>query len=141
MAIDNTTNTFLGGFFNEDEDEYIVKKAPKANALDMDSVAVTKTVVTVETSASGTILVPKSDYAEIDILIESNMRALRQKYPEGGIKSSRVITSKILREAPTEYFDRFEKDLEDGTVFVQNLLVDRGGSELIAMSQIGRAHV
>lgn len=135
MAIDNTTNSFLGGFFNEDEDEYIVKKSPKVNALDMDNIVPEATIAPVEPSASETVAIPKSDYKEIDILIESNMRALRKMYPDGGIKSSRVITSKILREAPSEYFDRFEKDLADGTVFVQNLLVDRGGSDLIAMSQ------
>ena len=138
MSTDNSTNSFLGGFLEEDEDEYVVKQSPKSNALDGESVDQSANSQSSEVAISpksGTVVITKSEFADTDILIESNIRALREKYPQGGVKSSRVITSRILREAPADYFDRFTKDVEDGTSFVQNLLVDRGGSEIIAKSQ------
>ena len=129
---DNTTSSFLGGFLHEDEDEAVVKRAPRVNALDADLYsdrdydAANQIAVTTQ---------PQSKFAEIDRLVDSNIRALLERYPQGGLKSSRVVTSTILKEAPAEYFDRFIEDIQEGTEFVQILLTDRGGSEIVARSQ------
>lgn len=129
---DNSTNSFLSGFMDEDEDELEVKSRPRPNALDAD-------LYTDEdysaANAAGESNEAKSDFEELDKLIDSNIRALIERYPEGGLRGSRVVTSKILRAAPANYFDRFIDDTKVGTEFVQNLLTDRGGSDVVARSQ------
>jgi len=132
---DNSTNSFLSGFLNEDEDEAVVRNTPRSNALDADLYEDQDYRGANAAAAPSTSQVPPSKFAVIDKLIESNIRALHERFPEGGLRGSRVITSTILREAPVEYFDRFTEDLEVGTVFVQNLLTDRGGSDIVARSQ------
>lgn len=129
---DNSTSSFLGGFLNEDEDEAVVKSAPKVNALDADLYADSDYAAA---NSAAIVAQPQSKFAEIDRLIDSNIRALIERYPQGGLRGSRVVTSTILREAPSDYFDRFELDIEEGTNFVQNLLTDRGGSDIVARSQ------
>lgn len=129
-SADNMSNGFLSDF--GDEDEIAVKNSPRPNGLDAD-------LYTDKDYAGANEIAfeskPQSKFAEIDRLIESNIRALIEKYPEGGLKGSRVITARVLRAAPVDYFDRFAEDLELGTTFVQNLLTDRGGSEIVARSQ------
>lgn len=133
MAItDNSTSSFLGGFLDEDEDEAVVKSAPKVNALDADLY----TDADYDgANAVGITAANESKFQEIDRLIEANARELIKRYPSGGIKSSRVVTSTILRQAPADYFDRYEQTIVDGTEFVQNALADRGGSDMIGESQ------
>lgn len=129
---DNMTQSFLSGFLQEDEDEAIVKSMPKPNALDADLYADSDYV---NANIAGNSAEPKSEFTQIDNLIDANMKELISRYPEGGIKSSRIITGTVMRKAPHDYFDRFTKEVEIGTNFVQNLLTDRGGSEIIAQSQ------
>lgn len=129
---DNSTNSFLGGFLHEDEDEAVVKSAPRVNALDADLYADRDYNAANEKAVTTQ---PQSKFAEIDRLIDSNIRALIERYPQGGLRGSRVVTSTILREAPADYFDRFTEDIREGTEFVQILLTDRGGSEVVARSQ------
>lgn len=125
-------NSFLGGFLEEDEDEAVVKSMPKLNGLDADLYADGDYNAANNVGDKAAI---KTDFAQIDSLIDANMRELISRYPEGGLRSSRVITATILRQAPESYFDRYTKEIESGTNFVQNLLTDRGGSEIIARSQ------
>lgn len=129
---ENSTNNFLSGFLNGDEDEVEVSSRPKVNALDADLYTDTDYA---EANAAGVEIAKESKFQEIDRLIDANARELIKRYPSGGIKSSRVITSTILRQAPADYFDRHQKAVKDGTDFVQNALADRGGSDVVGESQ------
>lgn len=129
---DNSTNSFLSGFMDEDEDELEVKSRPRPNALDADLYADEDYSAA---NAVGESHEKKSEFEEINKLIDANIRALIERFPEGGLRASRVVTSKILTSAPANYFDRFIDDTKVGTEFVQNLLTDRGGSDVVARSQ------
>jgi len=136
---DNSTNSFLSGFLNEDEDELEMRSRPKRTALDADLYADGdynnaneqgfESDVAKEAEASG------SDFTTVQRLIDANIKALNERYPGGGLRASRVITGNILREAPHDFFDRYEEDIQLGTEFVQFELTERGGSDIVALSQ------
>lgn len=130
---DNSTNSFLSGFMDEDEDEFEVKSRPRPNALDADLYA--DEDYNAANAVGSSNAASLSEFEELDRLIDANIRALIERFPEGGLRASRVITSKILSAAPANYFERFIDDLKIGTEFVQNLLTDRGGSDIVARSQ------
>ncbi len=127
----STTDNFLSGFHQEDEDEVAVKSSAK------ESLAADLYADSDYTGANdaATAAAPQTESQKINRLIDANIRMLLDRYPGGGLKSSRVITSTILRAAPEDYFDRFAADLEDGTNFVQNTLTDRGESSIVGRSQ------
>ena len=129
---ESSTNNFLSGFLHGDEDEVEVSSRPKVNALDADLYTDTDYE---GANAAGAVISSESKFQEIDRLIEANARELIKRYPSGGIKASRVVTSTILRQAPVDYFDRYQRTIKDGTDFVQNALADRGGSDLVGESQ------
>lgn len=127
----STTDNFLSGFHQEDEDEVAVKSSARESlAADLYEDADYSGANDAATSAK-----PQTDFEKIDKLIDLNIRTLIDRYPGGGLKSSRVVTSTILRAAPESYFDRFIADLEEGTNFVQNVLTDRGESSIVGRSQ------
>jgi len=133
-SVSSTTSGFLGGFLDEDEDEVVVKSNRDRSALD-DSEDPVKYATPKDRLEEVATLKSDSKFTEIERLISANVRALRERYPEGGLRSSRVITSKVLLEAPAGFFERFDEVVAEGTTFVQNMLADRGGSEIVGRSQ------
>ena len=129
----NGSNDFLSGFLHEDEDELEIRNRPKPNALDAelyqdgDYAEANRAASKVEDA--------NSDFTTINRLIDANIRELGKRYPGGGLKASRVVTSSILREAPENFFERYTNEIKEGTDFVQIALTDRGGSEIIGRSQ------
>lgn len=71
----------------------------------------------------------------IEAMLEQNHKELRQKYPMGGIKTSRFITTDILLRAPDGYFDHHNDLIRQGVVTVQTALADSGRSDVIGQSQ------
>lgn len=67
--------------------------------------------------------------------IENNYRDLKKKYPNGGWKSFQFITADILRQAPKNWFEQFDKDLQAATNWTQGQLATRDRSESIAEAQ------
>lgn len=63
--------------------------------------------------------------------LENNFRALKAKYPAGGLKASRFITYEILKDAPAGYFSRFDEDVEKVVTWVQHNLASREKSDII----------
>lgn len=134
----DSTNSFLGGFDLEDEDELAVKSEPRINALDANLYSDSDYAEANNAATERAATAPqdnKTAFSEIDQLLEANHRALSKRYPEAGLRASRIITSTILLKAPHDYFDRFQQDVEIGTSFVQNSLTTRGGTEIVARSQ------
>lgn len=78
-----------------------------------------------------------TDEAESPILalVEANIKMLQKKYPTGGIKASRYITSDVLIQAPKDFFDKYEKTIEDGANFVRAELGDSDQSPKIAAAE------
>lgn len=68
-------------------------------------------------------------------IIEQNIKDLRAKYPRGGSKAFRFITSDVLMEAPEDYFDKFDDVVKDGVSWVQATVSDRGKSSIIGKAQ------
>lgn len=67
--------------------------------------------------------------------IENNYKDLKKKYPNGGWKSFQFITADILRKAPKNWFDQFDKDLQAATNWTQGQLATRDRSDSIADAQ------
>lgn len=117
--MDNMTQGFLSGFNNEDEDELSVNEVPKLEV----------------SFNSASTRESESQSKKIDLNIEATLRELMRNHPSGGLAASRGVASTTLLSAPENYFDRFSEDVELGTMFVQNLITDRGKSDAIAKSQ------
>ena len=67
--------------------------------------------------------------------IETEIKRLKEKYPTGGLKSSRFITADILLEAPGDYFDKYESEVKLGVNYVRNKITESGQSEKIRAAQ------
>lgn len=67
--------------------------------------------------------------------IEAKVKELQKKYPTGGIKTSRYITADILIEAPANFFDMYERTIEDGANYVRQELGDSNQSSKIAEAE------
>lgn len=67
--------------------------------------------------------------------IEAKVKELQKKYPTGGIKTSRYITADILIEAPANFFDMYEKTIEEGANYVRQELGDSNQSSKIAEAE------
>jgi len=67
--------------------------------------------------------------------IENNYKDLKKKYPNGGWKSFQFITADILRQAPKNWFEPFDKDLQAATNWTQGQLATRDRSDSIAEAQ------
>lgn len=68
-------------------------------------------------------------------LLARNEKRLKAEYPNGGVESSRIITSDILLKAPKTYFDRYFDDAEAGVSYVRGKIADNNKSELIRDAQ------
>lgn len=68
-------------------------------------------------------------------MIRRNVKELRQKYPTGGVKASRYITTEVLLKASSTYFDKYLEDVALGVDFVRTELADRGISETVKTAQ------
>lgn len=68
-------------------------------------------------------------------MIRRNVKELRQKYPTGGVKASRYITTEVLLKASSTYFDKYLEDVARGVDFVRTELADRGISETVKIAQ------
>lgn len=68
-------------------------------------------------------------------MIETNIKELQKKYPTGGIKASRYITADFLIQAPQDFFDKYEKSIEDGASFIRSELADSPHAAKIAAAE------
>jgi pilus assembly protein CpaF len=64
--------------------------------------------------------------------LASNFKALKDKFPAGGLKASRFITADILMSAPPAYFDRFDEDVENAVRWVQTALAGKEMSDVVS---------
>lgn len=80
-------------------------------------------------------LAPKAEDLTIDRRIADSIRELRLKYPTDGLKASRFITSEILMAAPTDYFEKYEKDLYSLVAAIQTSIAERNVSDVVARAQ------
>lgn len=64
--------------------------------------------------------------------VEENIKLLREKYPKGGREAARVITSRILMQAPRDFFVKFQNDVKLGVAHVAGALAESDASDLIA---------
>lgn len=77
----------------------------------------------------------KSDEDPIIQMIGRNIKDLRKKYPTGGIKASRYITTEVLLQASPTYFDKYLKEAANGVLYVRNKIAENGTSEAIKEAQ------
>lgn len=73
-----------------------------------------------------------SKVSEINEMIGSRYNELRSKYPNGGVKTVRVITPQAAIKAPAGFFDKFANDVKDGTDYVQLKVTEEKKSDTIA---------
>lgn len=77
----------------------------------------------------------KYDMLEGDDLILKEIQEIRKKlnakYPMGGIKTSRIITTDVLIKAPADYFDKYSEAVSDGIKWVRNNLTKDDKSAII----------
>lgn len=64
--------------------------------------------------------------------LEASFKALKQKYPAGGLKASRFITADILMSAPSDYFNKFDEDVAKTVRWVQTALAGKEMSDVIS---------
>lgn len=67
-----------------------------------------------------------------DRALEASFKALKQKYPAGGLKASRFITADVLMSAPFDYFNRFDEDVAKAVRWVQTALAGKEMSDVIS---------
>lgn len=72
----------------------------------------------------------------IEKILEDNIKELRIKYPMGGLKASRFLTTEVLLNTPASYFDQFEETITKGVSWVQNLIADGGKASIIGDAQL-----
>lgn len=87
--------------------------------------------------AKGEKLLPQISHESGDAIsreLERNFKELKIKHPDGGLKSSRFITTKILREAPANYFKRFDDDIQKAVSWIQTTLADQDKSEIVGLA-------
>lgn len=73
----------------------------------------------------------QNKYNEIDAQLQKNLKKLREEYPMGGLKAFQFVTTDVLLEAPTDYFERFENDAREVTQAVQAAIADKGQADLM----------
>lgn len=67
--------------------------------------------------------------------IEDKARYIRNKYPNGGLKSSRIIDTEILLSAPADFFDKYIPYVKEVLPRVQNEIADTR-SEIVNQAQL-----
>lgn len=67
--------------------------------------------------------------------MKRNRDSLLKKYPKGGLKTSRFITSSILMRAPADFFDKYDADVMAGVDFVRDRLAEDNRTSLIRDAQ------
>lgn len=70
----------------------------------------------------------------IAIALEKNFHELKKKYPDGGIKSSRFISTELLMMAPENYFSRFEEDVQKTVDWIQLTLATKELSDVVGQA-------
>lgn len=68
--------------------------------------------------------------------IQEIRKKLNKQYPMGGIKTSRILTTEILMEAPADYFDKYSDAVSDGVKWVRNNLTKDNKSEVIRSAEM-----
>lgn len=71
----------------------------------------------------------------IEDMLDQNYKALRKKYPMGGRKTSRFITTDVLLRMPENYFDHHQDLIRKGVVSIQTEIAESGRSDIIGKSQ------
>jgi len=72
---------------------------------------------------------------EIEARITKNIQRLRAEFPQGGFRAYRFITYDILRDAPADYFLRYEEDVRAATSWVQGQLSEKGLADYVGEAQ------
>ena len=72
---------------------------------------------------------------EIEARITRNIQKLRAENPQGGFRAYRFITYDILRDAPADFFLRYENDVRDATGWVQSTLSEKGLADHVGEAQ------
>lgn len=67
--------------------------------------------------------------------IEKNFNDLKAKYTMGGARAFRIVTADVLTMAPIGWFDKYEKDIYEATVWVQGEIASRDRSTTIGEAQ------
>lgn len=103
---------------------------------DDESVALTKAkaIPTNPSTENASARMKSYNDESVEKLIDNNIKMLREKYPMGGIKSSRFITTDVLMKAPPGYFDQYRDIVKAGVASVQLSLADTGKAPLIAQA-------
>lgn len=108
-------------YFSDDEETVALKVAKGSHQLPE-----------VYRTADGELTDVQKHYANTERELESSFLALKKKYPAGGLKASRFITADILMSAPTDYFDRFQEDVEKAVRWVQGSLAGKEMSDVVS---------
>lgn len=111
----STSTSALSQFFEEDEEYKAIKKMREKE--------------------KGTIASFSQHRDPIEMEIEKNHSELGKKYPGGGLKRQRIITSDILRKAPKGYFINYLKAADSYASQIRNQLADEEKSEIVARAQ------
>lgn len=101
------TNNSFAALFEDDEEAEAIRRSSKVKSYNSTSV---------------------------EKRLESSFRAMKKKFPMGGLKMSRFITTDILIDSG-DYFDQFNDDVKQGVDFVQTALMSSGSTEVIADAQ------
>ena len=68
-------------------------------------------------------------------MIDSNVKTLQRKYPTGGVKASRIITTDVLVTAAPDFFDKYEETISEGVKFVREAIGESDRAELLKKAQ------
>lgn len=95
------------------------------------------TTVNNEENKSFTPVKKPVTYGDGSILqqIETNIKELRKRYPMGGLRASRFITTEILMNAPQNYFEQYDDIIRETVANVQVTLSSQKKSGIIAEAQ------
>lgn len=99
-------------FFDEEDDEAIALQAAKDSGIIRSA--------------------DHNEYKSIEEELMGQLRKLRKQYPNGGIKTSRIITTDILIKVPRGYFERFDKITREVVNWVQTEISTAKQSEIIS---------
>lgn len=68
-------------------------------------------------------------------MIDNNVKMLQRKYPTGGIKASRIITTDVLMAAAPDFFDKYEETISEGVSFVRESIGESDRAEVLRLAQ------
>ena len=71
----------------------------------------------------------------IENIIAASIARARKENPMGGVKASRFLTTKILMDAPPQYFAQFNDIVAEGVSKVQMMLSESGQANIISDAQ------